>query len=357
MLQSSDLSLSSVIANTDLTARSRPGIRVNLVPAPSNPTVSVIIPTLNEAKNLPHVLPLIPEWVNEIILVDGHSTDDTLEVARSLIPNIRIVMQEGRGKGGALRQGFAAATGDIIVMIDADGSTDPGEIPAFVGALVAGADFAKGSRFVQGGGTADMEFHRKLGNWGFVVLSRLLFGGKYTDLCYGYNAFWRHVLPSLDLQADGFEIETEMNLRALAAKLRVIEVGSFEHPRRFGVSNLHAIRDGLRVLRSIGKEFVRYRRAQHVAHTAPQEVDREAPAQPVQVLLSEALHFVLHGNHDLSPEAVQTSLQAVQKSLSAVLHSGSEADHAEETAPRYGGLVDHQFVIRLEYLDSVGDRA
>src|SRR5262245_62878827 len=96
---------------------------------PSYPRVSVIIPALNEAENLKYVLPRIPDWVDEVLLVDGNSTDATVAVARSLRPNIRIVQQQGRGKGAALRSGFASATGDIIVMLDADGSTDPAEIP------------------------------------------------------------------------------------------------------------------------------------------------------------------------------------------------------------------------------------
>src|SRR5919202_6678322 len=133
--------------------------------------VSVVIPALDEAENLPHVLPRIPKWVHEVLLVDGRSTDDTVAVAHALWPSIRIVEQEGRGKGAALRSGFAAATGEIIVMLDADGSMDPAEIPFFVGALLAGADFAKGSRFLQGGGTVDMELHRRLGNGAFVVLA------------------------------------------------------------------------------------------------------------------------------------------------------------------------------------------
>ena len=108
-------------------------------------TVSVVIPALNEAKNLPHVLPRIPAWVDEVLVIPGHSTDDTEEVARALWPSVRIVEQHGRGKGAALRSGFAAATGDIIVMMDADGSMNAAEIPAYVGALLAGADFAKGT--------------------------------------------------------------------------------------------------------------------------------------------------------------------------------------------------------------------
>ncbi|MCS6800898.1 MAG: glycosyltransferase family 2 protein [Chloroflexota bacterium] len=221
----------------------------------NRPTVSVIIPALNEAENLPYVLRDIPtEEVDEVILVDGHSTDDTVAVARAIMPDIRVIEQPGKGKGDALRAGFEAATGDIVVAIDADGSTDPREIPVFVGALLAGADYVKGSRFLQGGGTADMPLYRQQGNWGLTMLVRLLFGGKYTDLCYGYNAFWRRVLPLLALDADGFEIETLMNIRALRAGLKVAEVPSFEAPRIHGEGRLRAFPDGWRVLKTILRE-------------------------------------------------------------------------------------------------------
>ncbi len=225
----------------------------------ARPTISVIIPALNEADNLPHVLPRIPTWIDEVLLVDGHSKDDTVMVAKRLWPEIRVVMQEGRGKGAALRSGFAAATGDIIVMLDADGSTDPAEIPVFVGALLAGADFVKGSRFLQGGGTADMPLYRKLGNWGFVMAVRVLFGGSYSDLCYGYNAFWRRVLPHLDLDGDGFEIETIMNVRALCTGCKVAEVPSFEAVRVYGTGRLRTIPDGWRVLKAIVREWANRR--------------------------------------------------------------------------------------------------
>ena len=220
----------------------------------SAPTISVIVPAMNEAANLPHVLPRIPADVLEVILVDGDSTDDTVAVARSVLPGVRVVKQHGRGKGAALRTGFAAARGDIIVMLDADGSTAPEEIPSFVRALTDGADFAKGSRFLAGAGTADMQLYRKLGNAAFVAMVRLLFGGRYTDLCYGYNAFWRQVVPQLGLDGNGFEIETMMNVRALKIGLRIVEIPSFESQRIHGESNLHTIPDGLRVLRTIVRE-------------------------------------------------------------------------------------------------------
>jgi DNA-binding response OmpR family regulator len=219
------------------------------------PTVSVVIPALNEAENLPFVLPRIPEWVDEIIIVDGHSTDDTVNVARTLCPDVRVIVETRRGKGAALQAGFAEASGDIIVMIDADGSNNPHEIPAFVGVLLAGADFAKGTRFAQGGGTWDMPWIRRVANLGFVLIVRALFGGTYTDLCYGYNAFWAHALPSLNLDTDGFEVETSMNIHALQTKLKITEVPSFESPRLYGTAKLRAIPDGWRVLKTIGIEL------------------------------------------------------------------------------------------------------
>jgi glycosyltransferase involved in cell wall biosynthesis len=228
----------------------------------TRPRVSVVVPALNEEPNLPFVLPMIGQWVDEVILVDGYSTDFTTEVALTLRPEIKIVHQEGRGKGAALRSGFAAASGDIIVMLDADGSTDPREIPAFVGALAAGADFVKGTRFTQGAGTADMSLLRRLGNRGLVFVVRLLFGGRLSDLCYGYIAFWKRVLPQLDLDSDGFAIETQMSVRALATGLKVAEVPSFEFRRIHGKSNLRTIPDGWSVLMTILREKMR-RSAQH----------------------------------------------------------------------------------------------
>lgn len=221
----------------------------------ARPRVSVVIPALNEAQNLPHVLPRIPGWVYEVLLVDGSSTDGTCEVAQRLYPSIRLVKQEGRGKGAALRSGFAAAQGDIIVMLDADGSTDPAEIPAFVDAVRDGADLAKGSRFLAGGGTDDMSLLRRLGNGAFVALVRLLFGGRFSDLCYGYNAIRATVLPHLALDGDGFEIETLLNVRALRAGLRIVEVPSFEARRVHGEGRLRTFPDGWRVLRTIGREW------------------------------------------------------------------------------------------------------
>ncbi|MET8162415.1 glycosyltransferase family 2 protein [Sphaerisporangium sp. NPDC005289] len=217
-------------------------------------TVSVVVPAMNEAENLPHVFATLPRWIDEVILVDGRSTDDTVAVARALRPELRVVRQTGRGKGNALIEGFAAATGDIIVMIDADGSTDGREIIRFVSALVAGADFAKGSRFTSGAGSDDISVTRSLGNTVLTTLTNWLYGTRYTDLCYGYNAFWSRHLDALALDCDGFEIETLMNVRAAKSGLAVQEIPSHERCRIHGTSNLHAVRDGWRVLKTILRE-------------------------------------------------------------------------------------------------------
>jgi hypothetical protein len=220
-------------------------------------TVSVIIPTLNEVANLPLVLPYLPlDLLHEVILVDGRSTDGTVEAARRLLPSIKVLLEPARGKGVALRRGYAAARGDIILVLDADGSNDPREIPRFLRALLEGADFVKGSRFAPLGGTSDMPLIRKLGNSGFVRMANLLFGSEFSDLCYGYHAFWRYCLDVVSLDdIDGFEIDTAIYLRAQQARLRIVDVPSFEGYRFYGVGKLKMIPDGWRVLRTILREW------------------------------------------------------------------------------------------------------
>jgi glycosyltransferase involved in cell wall biosynthesis len=223
--------------------------------APDGPRVSVVIPAMNEAENLPYTFARLPEGLHEVILVDGHSHDDTVAVAKRLRPGVRVVTQSGKGKGNAMADGFAACDGDIIVMLDADGSTDPAEIPRFVSALRNGADFVKGSRFAQGGSSADITRARGLGNHVLRTIVNTLYGTSYTDLCYGYNAFWARCLPYMRVDCDGFEVETLINVRIAKAGLIVHEVPSYENVRLHGTSNLRALPDGTRVLRTIVREL------------------------------------------------------------------------------------------------------
>jgi glycosyltransferase involved in cell wall biosynthesis len=219
--------------------------------AEAAPTVSLVIPVRNEARNIASVLEQVADDVDEIIIVDGNSTDVTVLTAQAYRPDVRVVPQQGTGKGSALRTGFQAATGDIIVMMDADGSMSPQEIRHYLHFLVNGYDFVKGSRFISGGGTLDITRFRGLGNWFLLTVFNTVYHTHMSDLCYGFCAFHRRYLEHLQLSATGFEIEAEMTVRAMQAGLRIAEVPSLELPRRSGASNLHAIRDGVRVLRTV----------------------------------------------------------------------------------------------------------
>jgi glycosyltransferase involved in cell wall biosynthesis len=241
--------------------RLRPLAPITAEHAPAQPraeqesTVSLIIPTRNEARNVADVLERVPEMVGEVLIVDTRSSDVTRLMARSTLPDIRIIEEPKRGKGNALRAGLAAATGDILVAMDADGSMSPEEIPRLVNPLHHGFDFTKGSRFMGGGNSLDITPIRGLGNWGLTQLVNVLFKARFTDLCYGFFAVRRIFLDALELSSTGFEIETEIVLRAERKGLRIAEVPSVELPRRNGRSNLHAGKDGIRVLRTILAEY------------------------------------------------------------------------------------------------------
>ena len=243
------------------TASSAPRERLaTAAEAPELGMVSLIVPAMNEERNVEWVLERIPDVVDEVILVDGHSSDATVAVARAAYPGIVVVQQEGKGKGAALRTGFATARGEYIVMIDADGSMDPGEIGRYVDRLRDGCDLVKGSRYVEGGGSSDITVLRSAGNRGLMALVNVLYGARFTDLCYGFCGFRRRGLDQLGLDADGFEIETQIAVRALRAKIEIGEVPTFELPRRYGESNLNTFRDGQRVLRTLLAE--RFKRAE-----------------------------------------------------------------------------------------------
>ncbi|HEV2787474.1 MAG TPA: glycosyltransferase family 2 protein [Solirubrobacteraceae bacterium] len=236
--------------------------------------VSLVIPAMNEALNIGWVLRRLPDDIDEIILVDGNSVDDTIAVSRAVCPGIRVVGQDRPGKGAALRAGFDAARGDVIVMIDADRSMDPQEITRFLALIEEGYDLVKGSRFMGDGGTTDMERLRRYGNAALRGLANSLYRTRFTDLCYGFMAFRREHLETLALRGDGFEIETEIVVRAVKSGLRIGEVASFEQPRGHGESNLHTWRDGSRVLRLMLKH--------RFSRPAPQEAV-QLPAPDVLV--------------------------------------------------------------------------
>lgn len=220
--------------------------------------ITVVIPTLNEEKNIEGMIRAL--WLagyTDLLIIDGNSRDKTVDIAKKL--GVNIVNQLGRGKGNALRQAFKHDDlGDWVVIIDADGSMDPGEISKMMKHLVNGADVVKGSRFMPLGYTEDITLLRRIGNSFFVLLVNLIWRARYTDLCYGYAAFSKKALAVLGphLKSTGFEIETEIFVKAKKLGLNVEEVASVETLRKFGDSNLRSFKDGFRILRTILLEAI-----------------------------------------------------------------------------------------------------
>ncbi|MCX8126669.1 MAG: glycosyltransferase family 2 protein, partial [Dehalococcoidia bacterium] len=209
------------------------------------PTVSVVICALNEEESLPHVLTRIPDFVTEVILVDGRSSDGTVEVARKVRPDIKVIVQPGKGKGEALRLGFKEASGDIIVTLDADGTTDPLEMQNMVSPLLQGYDLVKGSRFRKGL-PQKMPKHRIFGNIVLAAFASLLFLRPLTDICSGYLAFWKKSLDRLDFLNSGrpTDVESAIILRAIKRGLRIKEVGHVDRGRIAGESKMPSLREG-----------------------------------------------------------------------------------------------------------------
>ncbi len=218
------------------------------------PQVSLILPALNEADGLRAVLPRIPSIVDNVIVVNGPSTDDTVEVVHKLRPDALLVQQTGRGKGNALKHGLAVADGDIIVTMDADGSMNPEDIVLFVTQLLQGADFVKGSRSLPGGGSSDFTRLRRFGNDVLTRIANVIFGASYTDITYGYNAYWRSTIRHLGRLADGFEFEIQAAVRATTVGMRTAEVPAHEPARVGGESKLNPVSDGIAILKVLVAE-------------------------------------------------------------------------------------------------------
>lgn len=255
--------------------------------AQGRPRVSVVIPTLNEASNIGWVLEHIPDHLGEVILVDGRSTDGTVDAARAVRPDVRVMREPRPGKGAALRLGFGVARGDVVVMLDADGSMHPREIPRFLARIEEGFDLVKGSRFTSEGGTVDISRVRAVGNLSLLAVANRLYGCRFTELCYGFMALRRNVIPRLGLTADGFEIEAQIVASALREGLRVCEVPSFESARRSGVSHLRVARDGTRVLR----EVIRVRRRPLAAPRPPDLPTSDWPPPTPELVLRAPSEF------------------------------------------------------------------
>ena len=221
------------------------------------PSITVLVCTLNEEKNLPHVLPKIPRWVDEILLVDGHSTDNTFEVAKEIRPEVKVLYQPDRGKGDALRYGIEQASGEIIVTLDADGQTNPEDIERFITPLLGGYDFAKGSRLACGR-PRNMPWRRWFGNKVIVNTCNVLYHTKFTDLCCGYNAFWKTTfLKTNPWIENDWDYEPSIIARVLKDRLKIIEVSHGYRSRIDGQSKLPDWKQGLTAIKVLIRERFR----------------------------------------------------------------------------------------------------
>ncbi len=234
--------------------------------------VSMIAPFRNEVENLPWFIERVPDWIDEVIFVDGNSTDGSVDLIQDTMPSAKVVNQPGKGKGNALAYGMVNATTDVIVAVDTDGSMDPRHADEYVRALLANADLVKGSRYLPGGGSDDLTKLRDVGNKLLTLAANTMFNQRWSELCYGYFALWTDHLERLGIHdmieqhrvdgkvlpyGSGFEIETLMFCRAVRNRMKVVEIPSFEAPRANGTSSLRTFRDGSRVVWGMSTERVR----------------------------------------------------------------------------------------------------
>lgn len=209
--------------------------------------ISLIIPCRNEARNLEILLPQLKDIAEELIIVDGHSTDNT----RSLVAQypVRYVLDNRKGKGDGIRVGIGCATKEVCVFMDADLSHSPEDIPKMVEPILKDkADMVVGSR-MRGGGdefiATTVMLIRLFGNMGLTWLINIRCKSELSDSQNGFRAARTSLLKSLDLISNKHTIELEMIMRALRSGARVVEVATHEYARRFGDTSLLLIEQGL----------------------------------------------------------------------------------------------------------------
>ena len=210
--------------------------------------VTVVIPTKDEAKNLSWVLERVKPYYGELLVVDGHSKDDTRAIASAA--GARVILDDGTGKGGALRIGAREASRDIVVFIDADGSHDPDVIPALVEPILNDtADLVIGSR-MRGGSdelhSSVKEIVRLFGSELITVAINWRFGVQLTDYQNGFRAIRREAMIAINTKERTFTIEQEMAIKALKRKYRLDETPAHEHRRMHGTSHIVVWRVGFR---------------------------------------------------------------------------------------------------------------
>lgn len=218
--------------------------------------VSIVIPVRNERDTVVALIERVRAvdcgMAKELIVVDGASTDGTREALIALAPSDELVLvleDAARGKGRAVRTGFARATGDIVMVQDADLELDPTEIPSLLAPIVEGrTDVVFGSRFL-GRGRGPTPLVGYIGNFGLTWAANILYFTHLTDILTCYKVMHRDVAQSLDLRCDGFDLDAEITCRLLRDGHKIVEVPVTYEPR--------SVDDGKKLSPSVGWSVLR----------------------------------------------------------------------------------------------------
>lgn len=209
--------------------------------------VSLIIPTLNEANCIGQVLKELPkDCLHEILIIDGHSTDGTAEIVKNL--GYRVITQEGKGFGDAFACGARHSTGDILILMDGDGSHNPADIPKLLAKYKEGYDYVMASRYLPESHSEDDTVVRSFGNWFFTKLVNLLHGLNVSDSLYLFTAIDRNLYELLDIRSKGFEYCMELVIKAHKMGARFAEIPSIERKRISDTPKTNAVVHGWHIL-------------------------------------------------------------------------------------------------------------
>jgi glycosyltransferase involved in cell wall biosynthesis len=221
-------------------------------------TTTLLLPALNEIDALRVVIPQIQrEWVDEIIVIDGGSTDGTLEYVRSC--GLTVHSQSHRGYGRGMLQGLQMAKGDIIVEFTPDGNSIPQDIPRIIAKVREGYDLVIGSRYLGSAKSDDDDWLTAKGNWLFTAVVNLFFGARYTDVLVGFRAFRRDEALKLHFDAPGLSWPCQSSMRFARAGLRVTEIPACEPARIGGARKMKPFKTGWEITALILRDFVTFR--------------------------------------------------------------------------------------------------
>lgn len=218
-------------------------------------TTTLIIPTYNEIDGVKAIMPQIDRsWCDEILVVDGGSTDGTVEWLRE--NNWNVIQQTKPGIGEAYREAQAVTTGEVILTFSPDGNSVAERIPALVEEMRKGYDLVIVSRYLDGAKSEDDDSLTSIGNFLFTSMINICFGGKYTDTLVIFRAYRREILKTLDIDAPHMTYEVQISIRAAKAKLRIGEIPGDEPARIGGERKMRPFRVGLEILREIARNLL-----------------------------------------------------------------------------------------------------